>query len=138
MSQKFLGPNPGTPVRDYLALHLLDLNAAASTTVGDVKVSGWPHKVVFELVLGTLTGTGLDVDVEVEGADNLAFDSGVVSYGHFDAIGASDDGETRHLEAEVYKPYLRATATISGSGPAVTLDLYVRPPHTDRATTRTA
>ena len=138
---------PGTLVRDSLAVEVIagaTLNAAG-TTNGTVKEIANPEWVSFQLVTpATITSTGnsATLNVELKGADNAAFDSGVVSYGRFAALSGTDDSQenlTRVLDAYVDKRYVRATVILGGTAPVYTgLTCHVRQPHDRRTRSTTA
>jgi len=138
---------PGTLIRDANVIELFDgatLNAAG-TTSGTVKQIESPGEVAFILATdGTISSTGnsATLNVEVKGADNLAFDSGVVSYGRFAALSGTDDAQeslTRVLNAYVDKKYVRATVIVGGTSPVYTgATLHVRLPHDRRTRSTTA
>jgi hypothetical protein len=111
---------PGTMVRDALAPNLLagaTLNAAG-TSNGTVVQIDKPGDVRFLLTIGTATGTTPTLDLEVKGADDLAFTVNVVSYGRFSSIAGGVVGSTRVMDADVFKRYIRATPVIGGTTPS--------------------
>src|SRR5690606_9909360 len=117
MAQSFLGPNPGTVVRDALAPELFDDAVQNDTVDGDWVEVNFPGCVAVVAEIGTVDA-GAALDVEVQGADDPDGSGGVVSYGRFAAIDGDDDGQVRVLVADVYKPYMRVVATESGNAEA--------------------
>lgn len=128
---------PGTLVQDALAYTLIDETVTASTTEAGVDVQK-PAEVSVELVTGAITGTGVTVDVEVEGSDLSDFSAGVVSYGRFAGITETNDSETRYLQARAYKQFMRVDVTVAGTSPSAPLTVKVRTPHDRRTPDRTA
>lgn len=118
---------PGTVVRDALGFNLAagaTLNAAG-TTSGTVAEINSPQEISFELATGTVTSTGnsATINVELQSADNLAFNVGVVSHGRFSAGSGTDAAQsntTKLLRAVVQKRYARATVILGGTAPVYT------------------
>lgn len=127
----------GTFAQDKLAIVLLDDDALDADVTGDAVESGKPAEVRIELVTGDVASTASDtLDVEIQGADNEAFDEGVVSYGKFSTVTGTDDDVTRYLQARVYKPWIRAVATVvdDSSSASFPVTVTVRTPHDHRTT----
>lgn len=127
----------GTFAQDKLAIVLLDETALAADKTGTAVESGKPAEVRIELVTGDVASTASDtLDVEIQGADNKAFDEGVVSYGKFSTVAGTDDNVTRYLQARVYKPYIRAVASVvdDSSSASFPVTVTVRTPHDHRTT----
>lgn len=107
-------------VRDQLQADLLlgaTLNAAG-TTNGTVVQIDKPNDVRLLLTIGTATGTTPTFDVEVKGADDLAFTVNVVSYGRFSSIAGGVVGSTRVMDISCFKRYLRSTSVLGGTTPS--------------------
>src|SRR5690606_27595393 len=136
MAQSFLGPNPGTVVRDALAPKLFDGSVVSDTVDGDWVEVNFPGCVAVVAEIGAADSSAA-LDVEVQGADDPDGPGGVVAYGRFAAIGEDDDNQVRVLVADVYKPYMRVTATESGGG-EVELTVWVGPKDFWQGSERTA
>lgn len=132
---------PGTLVQDALAPKLFDNVdiSSATTTTGSAKEVARPGLVGFRLTDATITGADTICAVEVQGSDDVAFGSGVVSYGRFATLDVNSDNVTRVMEAVVYKRYLRAVAVTTGSAVVVNdLTVVVEEPNRLRKSDRTA
>lgn len=125
MPQAFLGANPGTTVKDALEPELLDATINNETTDGTPVQVNFPGRVIVVAEVGAIAATGA-LDVEVQGADNQAFDQGVVSYGHFDTITDADDSDVRVLAVHAWKPWMRASGT-NGVAVDAAVRVVVRP-----------
>jgi hypothetical protein len=127
---------PGSLVKDNLASNIATgstLNAAG-TTNGTVVQIEKPGVVRFELATpATITGTSATLDVEIKGADDLAFSVNVVSYGRFSQLSGSNASQQslfKYLAAQVYSKYVRATVILGGTSPVYTgLTITPRPFH---------
>jgi hypothetical protein len=112
---------PGSYVKDAASPNLAGgstLNAAGSTNGTVVEVL-WPADTRVQLITGTVSGTSPTLDVELKGADDLAFTQNVVSFGRFAALtGGAQSNVSRFLEADVYKRYVRATVVLGGTTPS--------------------
>ncbi len=116
---------PGTVVRDALGANLAagaTLTAAATVTGTVVEINS-PQDIAIELATGTVASTGnsATLSVEIQSADNLAFNSGVVSHGRFAALSGTDAAQsnvTRLLSVVIQKRYARATLVIGGTSPS--------------------
>lgn len=123
---------PGTLVKDTLAPNLATgstLNAAGTTNGTAVQIMK-PGAIRFELATpGTITGTTPTLDVEIKGADDSGFTTGVVSYGKFSQV-TTGVSLFKYLAAQVYSNYIRATVVIGGTTPVYTgLVITPRPFH---------
>jgi len=139
MAQATRTPGPGTTIKDALAATLITSAAhAADVAVAWVQVDR-PSSVVVVTTLGAISSDVSATDIEIVGADDSS-GTNTVSDGHFDAIGPSDDSETRYLEAVVHKPYMGAILdlTRSGSGTVVAGVKVHAIEHLARSNTRTA
>lgn len=124
---------PGTLVSDSLAAELLNTTVASAGTVNGTAVEvPYPAEVAVELATGTVTGTTVTFDVEIQGADDSGFTTNVVSYGRFATLTEASDNVTRYLEARVYKRYMRARHITAGTTPSVPVVIKVREPHYQR------
>jgi hypothetical protein len=135
---------PGTLAQDAIAPNLAagaTLNSAG-TTNGDIWESTFPHNVRFELDTATVTGTTPTLLVEIRGADNAAFNSGVVSFGAFpvtSGTAASQSDIVRYFDTYVDKRYVRAVVTVGGTNPVYTgTTVTPRQPHDRRRRADTA
>lgn len=137
MAQSFLGSNPGTQITDALEPELLDETAINNETITGTAVEvNFPGKVIAVAEVGAMAATA-ELDIEVQGADNSAFDENVVSFGHFDAIGDADDNEVRVLAIAGWKRYMRAIA-INGVAADAAVRVVLRPADWSQSNTRTA
>lgn len=137
MAQAFLGPNSGSLVRDALAPELVNETAlAASQDDAWVEVQR-VGPVAWFAVTGTVTGTSVVCDIEIQGADDNV-GTNTVSYGKFDTITEADDAATRVLETNVFKPWVRASTVISGTTPVIPVVVTGRQIHDRRSDARTA
>ena len=139
MAQATRTVGPGTTIRDAKTASNVILaqgNVSADTTTTEITVDR-PCLVNVEMVLGTIASGVSDFDVEIQGSDVSGFGSGVVSYGHFDTVGPSDDDTTRVLSCQVYKKYMRAVIDYTGSGNC-NVGIFVRTPYDRRADSTTA
>jgi hypothetical protein len=136
MSQGFLGANPGTTVKDALEPELHDAAVVASVTGSWVEVN-FPMEVVAVAEVGAVTGTGVTVDIEVQGADD-ASGTNLVSYGKFDTITESDDNEDRVLSISAFKRYVRVDIVAAGTSPSAAVRVVLRPKDWERGNTRSA
>lgn len=126
----------GTLVRDALDPQLHDGTAitSATTTTGDGQYVGFPGHVQVEAVYGTITGSSVTVDINVQGSWQSDFSSDVVDYGWFDTVDENDDGETKALDVYADVPYLRAVIVTAGTVTSVPVTITVRERHLDRVT----
>ena len=139
MAQATRTVGPGTTIRDAKTASNVILaqgNVSADANTTEITVDR-PCLVNVEMVLGTIASGVSDFDVEIQGSDVSGFGSGVVSYGHFDTVGPSDDDTTRVLSCQVYKKYMRAVLDYTGSGNC-NVGIFVRTPHDRRADSTTA
>ncbi|HEX7099348.1 MAG TPA: hypothetical protein VF377_08895 [Acidimicrobiia bacterium] len=140
MSQAFLGANPGTVVTDALAPTLMEAETVnGETTTGAWVEVGFPGDCVVVLELGSMAAAA-SLDVEIQGSDDGddVSPEGLVSFGHFDTVGGSDDNEVRILDIQCYKRYVRAVATESGAADAVVSKITLAPPQFRMGNERTA
>lgn len=114
---------PGTLVRDSLAPLLsagVTLNAAG-TTSGTVLEVNKPGDVRIFAAYSTVTGTTPTADIEIKGADDLAFSVNVVSHGRFaTSTGGSQSNTTRVIDIRSDKRFMRATVILGGTTPVYT------------------
>jgi hypothetical protein len=139
MAQATRTVGPGTTIRDAKTASNVILaqgNVSADANTTEITVDR-PCLVNVEMVLGTIASGVSDFDVEIQGSDVSGFGSGVVSYGHFDTVGPSDDDTTRVLSCQVYKKYMRAVIDYTGSGNC-NVGIFVRTPYDRRADSTTA
>lgn len=137
MAQSFLGPNSGSLVRDALAPVLVNEAAlAASQDDAWVEVQR-VGAVAWFAETGTVTGTSVVCDIEIQGADD-ASGTNLVSYGKFATITEADDDAVRVLETMVFKPYVRASTVVSGTTPVIPVTVKGRQIHDRRSDARTA
>ena len=139
MAQATRTVGPGTTIRDAKTASNVILaqgNVSADANTTEITVDR-PCLVNVEMVLGTIASGVSDFDVEIQGSDVSGFGSGVVSYGHFDTVGPSDDDSTRVLSCQVYKQYMRAVLDYTGSGNC-NVGIFVRTPYDRRAASTTA
>ena len=139
MAQATRTVGPGTTIRDAKTASNVILaqgNVSATANTTEITVDR-PCLVNVEMVLGTIASGVSDFDVEIQGSDVSGFGSGVVSYGHFDTVGPSDDDTTRVLSCQVYKKYMRAVIDYTGSGNC-NVGIFVRTPYDRRAASTTA
>jgi hypothetical protein len=139
MAQATRTVGPGTTIRDAKTASNVILaqgNVSADANTTEITVDR-PCLVNVEMVLGTIASGVSDFDVEIQGSDVSGFGSGVVSYGHFDTVGPSDDDSTRVLSCQVYKQYMRAVLTYTGSGNC-NVGIFVRTPYDRRSASTTA
>ena len=139
MAQATRTVGPGTTIRDAKTASNVILaqgNVSADANTTEITVDR-PCLVNVEMVLGTIASGVSDFDVEIQGSDVSGFCSGVVSYGHFDTVGPSDDDSTRVLSCQVYKKYMRAVIDYTGSGNC-NVGIFVPTPYDRRADSTTA
>jgi len=139
MAQATRTVGPGTTIRDAKTASNVILaqgNVSADANTTEITVDR-PCLVNVEMVLGTIASGVSDFDVEIQGSDVSGFGSGVVSYGHFDTVGPSDDDTTRVLSCQVYKKYMRAVIDYTGSGNC-NVGIFVRTPYDRRSASTTA
>lgn len=139
MAQATRTVGPGTTIRDAKTASNVILaqgNVSADANTTEITVDR-PCLVNVEMVLGTIASGVSDFDVEIQGSDVSGFGSGVVSYGHFDTVGPSDDDTTRVLSCQVYKTYMRAVIDYTGSGNC-NVGIFVRTPYDRRSASTTA
>lgn len=134
---------PGTLVRDSLAYTLINATVSADTTHTAVQVSKPGLVGVHVLVTGVVTGSSTPtLNIEVQGADDSAFTTNVVSHGRFKALVAADASSAfeHKLVVMSQKQYMRAVSVVSGTSPVfTTVQCKVRTPHDRRiAATQTA
>lgn len=119
---------PGTYVRDTNGPNLFagsTLNAAGSTNGTAVECDAAGTDVTFVISTGTVTGTTPTLSVNIQAAENLAFDEGVVSLGQFpvsSGTGAAQSDLERSMTVHVpaRKRFLRAGVTLGGTSPVYT------------------
>lgn len=116
---------PGTVVRDAIAANLLDGVALTGTgaVTGPVTEVVWPQDVAFAFETATVGGTNPTAQITIEGADNAAFDSGVVRVVAFPVTtgsAASQSDEQYQVTTYVDKRYVRAVLTKGGTSPDYT------------------
>lgn len=129
----------GTYAHDAALTALINGTTTATTTGSAVQVEK-PGPCAFRLTAGAVTGTSPTLDVEIQGSNDSAFGSGVVSYGHFDNLaGTAASVSEKILNASVYKRYVRAVATITGTTPSyASLKVTVEEPDYHRTVDTTA
>lgn len=130
---------PGTLIQDANALNLATgatLNAAGTTT-STITEAPYSGKIAIKLATSTVTGTTPTLNVEIQGSDSSTFASGVVSYGRFAQVTASND--TRYLQVYHDKRYIRASVVVGGTTPVFTgTTITPVPPHDKRTAATTA
>lgn len=132
---------PGTLLRDSLVPVLLNATATATGNDTGVLVSKPGLVTVVAQVTGAVTGTTPTLDLEIQGSNSSTFASGVVSYGKFPTMTATDasSATTHVLTAQVYKLYMRTVRTAGGTTPSFgTVQVKVRAPHDRQTPTTTA
>ncbi len=139
MAQATRTPGPGTTIEDASATTLITSAAHAADVAVSWQQVDRPGHVVVVTTLGVIASDVSATDIEIVGADDSS-GTNTISYGHFDAIGPSDDSQTRYLEATVHKSYMGAILdlTRSGSGTVVAGVKVHAIPHKGRSNTRTA
>lgn len=119
----------GLYVKDTLALALRAAAEAAitsaTTTTGAWVESGFPGDVVVEVNTGTLTGTSVTVDIEIQGADDNS-GTNTVSYGQFAQFTETDDDLELFLDACIKKNFVRAVIVTGGTVTSVDPVIVVR------------
>lgn len=125
MPQSFLGPNPGTVIRDAAEPVILNQTLTANVNGSWVPVDR-PGKVVAVAELGSITGTGVSVALTLEGADD-ASGGNIVRHGRFANIDNASSNQVRVLAVHAYKPFMRVAATVSGTSPSVPVKVVLRP-----------
>lgn len=116
---------PGTLVRDSLAPSLaagLTLGSAASSNGTAVEVDK-PGDVRIFVANGTVTGTTPTLALVIQGADDSAFTTNVVTHGSFGAssgTAAAQSNVTRVLDIRSDKQWMRAQAVTAGTSPVYT------------------
>lgn len=132
---------PGTLVRDSLAPVLLNATVTATGNDTGVEVDKPALVSIIAQVTGAVTGTTPTLDLEIQGSNVSGFGSGVVSYGKFPTMTATDasSATTHVLTAQVYKKYMRTVRTAGGTTPSFgTVQVKVRLPHDRQTPTTTA
>ena len=134
---------PGTVVRDATAVDLAvgaTLNAAGTTngTVNDLQYPCW---FTASLDTATVTGTTPTIMFSVQAADNLAFNSGVVTLGTSSVTSGTGAAQSnvdglRQVKCYTNKRYVRATGVVlGGTSPVYTGSKIRIVPVYDRHTT---
>lgn len=125
MAQASLNPGVGNFVADALAPVLADGSDIESTGNGSWVSVDRPWDVAVVMDTGTVTGTSVTVDVEIQAADDASGTNTVV-LGSFATVTDADDDEERILVTQTHKPYMRYAATVSGTSPVAPLTITVR------------
>lgn len=115
MAQATRTPGPGTTIQDANATVLIASGAKAADVAASWTQVDRPGHVVVVTTLGAISSDVSATDIEILGADDSS-GTNPVSFGHFDAIGPSDDNETRYLELVSHKSYMAAVLDLTRSG----------------------
>ncbi len=126
MPQAFLGSNPGTTIEDASEPELQDDTAVTTSATGAWVEVNYAWDAVAVVDIGAVTGTSVLIDIEVQGADDAAA-LNLVSFGKFDTIDESSDGEKRVLHLGGLKAFMRVDVVVAGSTPSGVIPVHIRP-----------
>ena len=118
----------GTYVTDANAPELADGSNITATGTGSWTYVGSPGHVAFRAETGSVTGTSVTCDVEVEIADDSS-GTNARSVGVFQRLTEADDNVDRFLQAYVDESYARVSYTVAGTSPVIPLTVTAVQPH---------